>query len=103
MNRFHRGRVIVQWVALGEGLCGDYNPDDPDDIEYLRFDILTIDNAGCETPVDDASYCTLMPVSASDDDKRDALITIMDHVYSKVIRGESIKRLCQQLSYISPV
>ena len=23
--------LCLEWVYLGEGLCGDYNPDDPDD------------------------------------------------------------------------
>jgi len=26
-------------VELGEGKCGDYDPDDPNDIELLRFDV----------------------------------------------------------------
>jgi len=34
-----KNNIMVEWVELGEGLSGDYNPDDPKDIELLRFDI----------------------------------------------------------------
>jgi len=39
-----RDNIMVEWVELGEGLCGDYNPDDPDDIELLRFDVSRLDD-----------------------------------------------------------
>lgn len=32
------GMVRVEWVDLGEGLCGEYNPDDPNDEPLLRYD-----------------------------------------------------------------
>ena len=28
----------VDWTNLGEGLHGDYDPDDPEDVNLLRFD-----------------------------------------------------------------
>ena len=32
------GMVKVEWTDLGEGVCGDYNSDDPEDVALLRFD-----------------------------------------------------------------
>ena len=55
--------VRADWYNAGEGLRGDYNPEDPDDINLLRFDIYintaehTAQNAKW-SEVDDASYCT---------------------------------------------
>lgn len=34
----HDGMVKVEWTDIGEGLCGDYDPDDPTDEPLLRFD-----------------------------------------------------------------
>ena len=31
----------VEWVDLGEGLSGEYDPSNPDDVAMLRFDCLT--------------------------------------------------------------
>lgn len=32
------GMVKVEWTDLGEGLSGDYDPSDPEDISLLRYD-----------------------------------------------------------------
>lgn len=32
------GMVKVEWTNLGEGMCGEYNSDDPEDVALLRFD-----------------------------------------------------------------
>ena len=34
---YEEGGVRVCWEDIGEGICGDYDPDDPDDIPLLRF------------------------------------------------------------------
>ena len=33
------GNYKVEWVALGEGIQGEYHEDDPNDVELLRFDV----------------------------------------------------------------
>lgn len=100
--------VRVQWVALGEGLNGgEYNEDDPTDIEVLRFDVLRLvpvfsDDEPEWEFVDDASYCTQVPETTSMPDLTALAAIIMRNVYDDVIAGISIKKRCEELSWISP-
>jgi len=69
------GNVKVEWVSLGEGISGDYDPDNPEDVELLRFDTYVsralaeecnlhvdeFDDEGYGQP-QDGSYCTQVPV-----------------------------------------
>jgi len=70
--------VKVEWVNLGEGFNGDYDPSDPEDEELLRWDAYVY----CPDPEErnpfpvslepgfnspwcspaDSSYCTYVPV-----------------------------------------
>jgi hypothetical protein len=95
-----KDNVMVEWVELGEGFWGDYNPENPEDEELLRFDV-SVWNGQEWTEVPDASYCTLFPVSASNEAKMTALREIMEVVYKDVRTGRSIKRSCENLSWIS--
>lgn len=72
---YEQDGIRVEFEAIGEGLGGDYNPDDPDDVELLRFyvsvkaehmtdDMEGPDDYGYWTP-QDSSYCTHVPVSAT--------------------------------------
>lgn len=94
------GKVKVEWVELGEGLYGDYDPDDPYDIELLRFDVSVMGEDGEWKEVPDASYCTRFPASASDKMKAIGLELLMDELYEPVSQGHSVKRLCENLSWI---
>jgi len=96
-----RGGIRVSWVELGEGWNGDYNSEDLNDEELLRFDIHVKKNGNWE-PVEDASYCTRFPVSATFDQKADALIRIMNAAQGPLLEGRSIKKLCEELSWINP-
>src|SRR5512137_1675091 len=97
-----KGIVRVEWQDIGEGFSGDYNPDDPDDEELLRFYVSVFDPELQEwVDVDDASYCTLFRESASDDLKSAALRYIMGVVYDDVVEKRSIKGMCESLSWIS--
>jgi hypothetical protein len=49
-------RVTFQWI--GEGMSGDYNPDDPKDIPVLRFDVEDLSAPDPEETV--FSYATAM-------------------------------------------
>jgi hypothetical protein len=93
----------VDWVNLGEGLCGDYNSDDPNDVNLLRFDVYVKQENGEWETVDDASYCTNMPADASEVILERALRCIFDR-YRDVIDGPdiymSVKKLGEELSHI---
>jgi hypothetical protein len=108
----------VDWVDLGEGLSGDYDPNDPNDVAMLRFDVLELQqvhehehtddgvidhNFGRTTyhewvAMDDASYCTQMPADTSDDILRRGATMIMNATYGK----DNIKKICEGLSWIEP-
>lgn len=96
-----RGKIKVEWVDCGEGLSGDYDPDDPEDIALLRFDISRLVDSDWE-PIDDASYCTMMPVDTSDEAKIESLEYLMDEIYEPASAVHSIKKLCERLSWINP-
>lgn len=96
-----RGNVKVGWVELGEGWYGEYNEEDPNDEELLRFDVHTKINGEWE-PVEDSSYCTAFPVNTSFDQQADASIIIMNSIEEPLLAGYSIKKICEELSWISP-
>jgi len=107
------GTVLVEFTDLGEGWDGDYQENDPNDTSLLRFDVsvhrnLTVAHDRCEDngtewlPVQDASYCTQMPVDTDVTVLEKALRHIMSEVRDPLKAGHSIKRLCEKLSWISP-
>lgn len=57
----------LDWIDLGEGIDGDYNPDDPDDQPYLRADLYQMSEGGEWQEVNDGSYCTLAIVNTPSD------------------------------------
>ena len=91
--------VMVEWDEAGEGLCGDYDENDPEDIELLRFYVLRkVDGEWVQ--VDDASYCTMFPVSTTEEQKMKALEYLMWWFYEPVKAGHSVKKLGERLSWI---
>ncbi len=96
-----KDRAKVEWCELGEGWNGDYNPDDKDDMELLRFDVSYLDDNGEWQEVDNASYCTQFPVKASEAEKSKGLELIMREV-GEDVGVKSIKRRCEELSWIDP-
>ena len=97
-------KVMVEWVDLGEGISGDYDENDTDDVALLRFDV-SVKHKGEDdwTGVEDASYCTQMPADDTDEKiLKKGLEMIMDEVFEAVVEGHSIKKCCEQLSWISP-
>lgn len=94
------GAYKVEWVNLGEGKDGDYDPNDPEDVELLRFDVSFNGEL-----VSDGSYCTLMPVRTSEYVLRKGLERIMDAIKDKCSKGdciESCKKVFEELSWIEP-
>lgn len=94
--------VKAEWVRLGEGWNGDYDPDDPEDEELLRFDISVLED-GEWVAVDDASYCTMVPATATDKEKLELLKIILNHYYDALHNNHeaSVKKLGKWLSWIS--
>ena len=90
-----RGTVTVQFENLDEGYCGDYDPDNPEDENLLRF---TVYLNGVE--VEDASYCTQITADTDPEIVKQAAARILNEVYEPLTHGYSVKKLCEGLSWI---
>ena len=87
--------ISVELEDIGEGLSGDYDPEDKDDIPLLRFTVLEDGE-----PVEDASYCTQVPTIISITEATKIMEAIMNEVHDPVVQGLSIKKMCEHLSWI---
>jgi hypothetical protein len=104
MDRLIKDRVCVEWIELGEGYCGDYDPTLPDDEELLRFDVYWLNDQGEWVFVEDSSYCTLVPACATPKERTRGLLMIMARVYDILTDSNgmaSIKYAAAQASWIS--
>jgi hypothetical protein len=96
-----KGMVKVALVYIGEGICGEYNEEDPEDIPLMRFDVYKSDEFLSDwQEVGDASYCTQLSLNATEEEKKNCLQVIMDEVYGPLMADCSIKKICERLSWI---
>ena len=93
-------RVTVEFI--GEGLSGDWNPDDPNDQPLLRFSVEDGLSGEWEA-VRRGSYCTQIPATTP----RRLIIETAGYIWSKVApfiwRREGIKQICEELSWLEVV
>lgn len=101
MKSLQQGEVIVELEHIGEGICGEYNPDDPEDMPLLRFTVFKLEEDGSKTQIENGSFCTIMPTETPDHIQDLGLKLIMEKVHGRVIAGQSIKRVSQELSWLS--
>ena len=95
--------VKVEWKYCYEGLHGLYNPNDPSDVQLLRF-VVYIVRDGCWKEVDDASYCTQMPVTARRYIMSRA-VAYLAKQYADALASDpdtSVKELGESLRWIAP-
>ena len=83
----------VELEYIGEGVSGDYNADDPDDVALLRFTVL---DAGSKDQIDDGSYCTLLPETLGEQDRKNICEAILRRIDGK----ENVKKICEELSWL---
>ncbi len=95
-----KDRVKVEWVELGEGWCGDYNEDDPEDEELLRFDVSWLDDDGEWIDPGDVSYCTRFPANSTEEQQRQGLEMLMNAFYEPLMDGHSGKKIGEAMSWI---
>lgn len=88
----------VVWEFIGEGMSGDYDPTDPEDTPLLRFSCYRYSLAH-ETwePLDDASYCTHLPISTPVEHLKIAAGVILE-----ALTKPSFKRELEYLSWFNP-
>ncbi len=98
----------VEFANIGEGYNGDYDPNDPEDDELIRFYVYTNANYGKDLPydweeVEDTSECTTIPVD-SDTDYLIKKATAVFNRFRKEITDypveTSCKKLAEELSWI---
>ena len=97
-----RGRVKVAWVNLNEGFYGDYDPEDPRDRNFLRFDLYYKANkkSGWEE-VSDGSYRTQLKLPTQLDTLEQALDLILDAAHQQIEKVGKAKRICESLSWMN--
>ena len=93
-------RFRVEWVNLGEGWSGDYDPDDPEDENLLRFDCYVHNGEIWEDP-GDASYCTRMPANTDPRILRRVIKIILER-FADTYAAHSYKRALEELSWLCP-
>jgi hypothetical protein len=86
--------VKVEWVELGEGFGLR-------SIDLCRF-VISKWEYGNWREVDDGSQLVNVPTDAEDEIKLALLYFIMGEVKDLVESGESIKKACEILSWITP-
>lgn len=99
--------IRVSLVNLDEGINGDYNEEDPDDVNLLRFDVSYRDpSQGINDweEVDDASYCTNIDANSTKEHLEKVVRKLFNRyrdVYNHIRTGGSVKKMGEELSHIS--
>ena len=96
-------RIRIEWYNAEEGLCGDYNPNDPEDVNLLRFDVYLKDQKGGLQAIEDASYCTRMPADTPDEIlKRGLRMLLKEYSVLEQDPEASVKKIGERLSWMEP-
>lgn len=99
--------IKVSLVNLDEGINGDYDPDDPDDVNLLRFDVYCRnpeEGLNDWEPVDDASYCTNVEANSTKEHLEKVVRALFKRYrdeYRNIVTGGSVKKMGEELSHIS--
>lgn len=112
------GLVMVELDNIGEGVDGDYDPTDEEDVPLMRFTLYRL----CDDPnhegikdnfegtgyeknewmaVKDGSYCTQLPVTSDNEILREAGQFLLDYVREGIRDYQFDKRLYESLSWIT--
>jgi hypothetical protein len=101
-------QVKVELEHIGEGMSGDFDPDNADDAPLLRFTVLQrieVDHGDRVMSeweqVDDASYCTLLRADTITSPQAvQAMSMVMNAVHGPLMGSMSIKKACERLSWM---
>jgi transcription elongation factor Elf1 len=96
-----RKHFRADWYNAGEGYKGDYDPENPEDENLLRFDVYYSPDAdGKWEEVEDASYCTTNSVDTLTSILIRKLYTILKEYENSGYPDNSVKKLGETLSWI---
>jgi hypothetical protein len=106
MTELIKGDIKIEWIDLGEGWDGEWDPNDPEDQALLRFyasrRVASADGADLWDDIPGASYCTQVPADTPEDVQMRLLEFLMEKIYEPILQGQYVKRLCRELSWIAP-
>lgn len=91
-----KGDFRVVWEHIGEGVYGDYDPEDEQDEPLLRFSCYKRVDGEWDS-LEDASYCTRMPL----DSPREHLERGAESIFA-ALESTSYKRALEALSWFEP-
>lgn len=91
----------VDWDNIGEGLSGDFDSSNPADLNLLRFTVYERGAQGWQE-IDSASYCTRVPADTPQPKLIELLGRILGEVEAAIDSGASVKRTCEELSWLDP-
>jgi hypothetical protein len=117
-----RDDIKIELEDIGEGQCGDYDPEDPDDTPLLRFSCyvkgklrqqilkdrsfdledLTESSTITWVAVNNASFCTQLPATMDAADQARAEELLMNKLYEPITSGTDLKRTLEEASWIDP-
>lgn len=98
--------VMVTLSNIGEGIRGDYNKNDEDDVNLLRFYIYTDEGRSCDPDKgswqEKDSWCTELAADMPDDMLQKALDVIFNRVFDALADDldASVRHIGQELSWL---
>ncbi len=109
-----RDGIKVRLIDEGEGVNGKFDPENPEDVPLLRFDVFTsgdldvgsghfdhADEDGEWFREEGGGCCTQLPATMNEDEKRQALEVLMDPIRSFLVDGVGDGKVYQRLSWAS--
>lgn len=102
-----KDNVKVCWVNIGEGYDGDYDEEDAEDDNLLRYEVYVYDDEsdieGHWRAVDDASYCTYVSADTDNETLMKLLKILMRNFYDVLHYdiNSSVKKLAEAMSWIN--
>lgn len=95
-----RGDLRVELEYIGEGFSGDYDPDDSDDCELVRF-YCSKRHGGEFEDIPDTSYCTRVPTTTDRETLERMAEVIMAELERAVSGGGNPKKAMEYMSWIT--
>ena len=92
--------ITAAWENLNEGWFGEFDPDNEDDENLLRFTVYIFDGRVWEC-IEDASYCTYVRSDTKEEELKDMLMEIFRAYRAETDvypLGHSVRKLGERLS-----
>ena len=92
--------VKVEFIRLGEGYNGEFDPSNPEDEELYRLDIFVDKTGKGHFNEASESRCTCIAVSSPEKEVIAKLKAVYDRVQNALAKGENLSDVADELSYM---